>query len=383
MAEIRTGVYLAGECMKSCKAGIKDMMQKNQRLLTAVLALFLLALLIWNICLQRELGKYKPQIEAYLPEDVYVAVGSTIELYNSQVAWTGIREGYSFNWDCPVGENLEDRYSVTGKEEQLGEYPLILTIYDYNVNEVMTLKSTLHVVDQILEEEYSIMNMGDSLSNGREWYRTIFYLSDGQITFTGTRGWTKYGHEGRSGFSAEDYLGPAEYFSESVSEGIHPFYDPVQEMFDWNYYKLYTGKDPDVIQIFLGTNGLADDPSHTVEAIAKMVKNIRRHDKEIPIYLVNTIYWADQEKIGTMVRQDGTAFLQGEFKNRSDKRIMDLMKAMDKRFGDMDGVTLIPLALMHNSRDNFEPGDALHPGDAGDQQFADVMYSVYCGTLEQ
>ena len=92
------------------------MMQKKQRLLTAVLALFLLALLIWNICLQRELGKYKPQIEAYLPEDVYVAVGSTIELYNSQVAWTGIREGYSFNWDCPVGENLEDRYSVTGKE---------------------------------------------------------------------------------------------------------------------------------------------------------------------------------------------------------------------------------------------------------------------------
>ena len=52
-----------------------------------------------------------------------------------------------------------------------------------------------------------------------------------------------------------------------------------------------------------------------------MVDNIRRHDKDIPIYIVNTIYWGDQEKIGTMVRQDGTAFLQGEFKNRSDKRI--------------------------------------------------------------
>ena len=361
------------------------MTQNKRRFLPAIAVILVipfLALLIWNISLQRELKKYKPQIEAYLPEDIYVAVGSTIELYNNQVAWTGIREGYSFNWDCPVGENLEDRFSIVGKEEQLGEYPLILTIYDYNVNEIMTLKSTLHVVDQVLEEEYSIMNMGDSLSNGREWYRTIFYLSDGQITFTGTRGWTKYSHEGRSGFSAEDYLGPKEYFSEGVSEGIHPFYDPVQEMFDWNYYKLYTGKNPDVIQIFLGTNGLANDPEGTVDALAQMVKNIRRHDREIPIYLVNTIYWADQEKIGTMVRQDGTAFLQGEFKNRSDKRIMNLMKAMDKRFGNMEGVTLIPLALMHNSRDNFQEGDALHPGDAGDQQFADVMYSVYCGTLE-
>ena len=52
------------------------------------------------------------------------------------------------------------------------------------------------------------------------------------------------------------------------------------------------------------------------------------------------------------------------------------------RSGSMDGVTLIPLALMHNSKENFQDGDALHPGEAGDQQFAEVMYSVYCGTLE-
>lgn len=358
------------------------MTDKKWKLLLAVSALLLLAMLFWNISLQREVEKYKPQVEAYLPEDIYVAVGSTIELYNDQVAWAGIRDGYSFNWDCQVGENLEDRFSVTGREEQIGDYPLTLTIYDYNVNQVLTFTSVLHVVDQVIEGEYSVMNMGDSLSNGREWYRTIFYLSDGQITFTGTRGWEKYSHEGRSGFSAEDYLNPTEYFSQGVSEGVHPFYDPVQNMFDWNYYKMFTGKDPDVIQIFLGTNGLRDDPSGTVDAIAQMIKNIRKYDEEIPIYLVNTIYWADQEKIGTMVRQDGTAFLPGEFKNRSDKRIMALMKAMDKRFADMDGVTLIPLALMHNSRENFEDGDALHPKEAGDQQFAEAMFSVYCGTLE-
>lgn len=358
------------------------MTQKVLKPLLAVFVLLFTLMLGWNVKLRQEVEKYKPQIEAYLPEDVYVAVGTTIELYNNQVAWTGIRDGYSFNWDCAVGENQADRFSVTGKEEQIGEYPLTLTIYDYNVNEIMTLKTTLHVVDRELENEYSIMNMGDSLSNGREWYRTIFHLSDGQITFTGTRGWTKYSHEGRSGFSAEDYLNPTEYFSEGVSEGIQPFYDPVQEMFDWNYYKLYTGKDPSVIQIFLGTNGLSDDPKDTVDAVAQMIKNIRRHDKDIPIYLVNTIYWGDQEKIATMVRQDGTAFLPGEFKNRSDKRIMDLMKAMDKKFAHTKGVTLIPLALMHNSAENFNEGDALHPGDAGDQQFADVMYSVYCGTLE-
>lgn len=356
------------------------MTQKQLRPLLAIFVLLFAGMLGWNVYLHRELQKYVPQVEAYLPKDVYVAVGSTVELYNDQVVWSGLRDGYACNWDCAVGENLEDRFSVTGKEEQVGEYSLTLTVYDYNVNEVLALTSTLHVVEQ-LKGEYSITNIGDSLSDGREWYRTIYHLSGDQITFAGTRGWTRYSHEGRSGFSAQDYLEPTEFFSNGVSEGIQPFYDPIQEMFDWNYYKLYTGKDPDVIQIFLGTNGLKDNPSDTVDAIAQMVDNIRRHDKEIPIYLVNTIYWGDQEKIGTMVRQDGTAFLQGEFKNRSDKRIMDLMKAMEQEFGNKKGVTLIPLALMHNSDENFQQGDALHPGAEGYEQFAAVMYSVYCGTL--
>ncbi len=246
----------------------------------------------------------------------------------------------------------------------------------------MTLSSTLHVVDAVLEGEYSITNIGDSLSNGRKWYEYVFNLSDGQITFTGTRGWEEWSNEGRSGFSALDYITPTECISDGVSEGIHPFWDPVQEMFDWNYYKLYTGKDPDIIQIFLGTNGLKDDPSETVNAIKEMIKNIRAHDSDIPIYLVNTIYWGDQEHIGTAKKQNGTAYITGEFKARSDKRVFDLMVAMSKEFSGEEGITFIPLALTHNSAENYDMGEFLHPNDTGDQEFAATMYSVYCGTLE-
>ena len=143
-------------------------MKGKKKLLFLIPAVLVLGLLIWNIVLQVELKKYKPQIEAYLPEDVYVAVGSTIELYNDEVVWSGLRSGYACNWDCQVGENLEDRFSITGKEEQVGDYSLTLTVFDYNVNELMTLKSTLHVVER-LEGEDSIRNMGDSLSDGRGW----------------------------------------------------------------------------------------------------------------------------------------------------------------------------------------------------------------------
>lgn len=356
--------------------------RSKKKLLLIIPAAVIVGLLVWNVMLQMELKKYKPQVEAYLPEDVYVAVGSTVELYDDEVVWSGLRDGYACNWDCEIGENLEDRFSVTGKEEQVGEYDLTLTVFDYNVNEVITLKSTLHVVEK-LEGEYSLVNIGDSLSDGREWYRTIYHLSGDQITFAGTRGWTRYSHEGRSGFSAQDYLEPTKFYSDGNDEGVQPFYDPVQKMFDWKYYKLSTGIDPDAIQIFLGTNGLKDDPADTVNAIARMVDNIRRHDPDIPIYLVNTLYWGDQEKIGTMVKQDGSAFLPGEFKNRSDKRVMDLAKAMAKKFKGKKNIVLIPLGFMHNSAANFEEGDALHPGAVGYDQFAAVMYSVYCGTLKE
>ena len=70
-------------------------MKGKKKLLFLIPAVLVLGLLIWNIVLQVELKKYKPQIEAYLPEDVYVAVGSTIELYNDEVVWSGLRWPWS------------------------------------------------------------------------------------------------------------------------------------------------------------------------------------------------------------------------------------------------------------------------------------------------
>ena len=337
-------------------------------------------LLLWNIRLQTELTRLRPRMEAYLPKDVYVAVGATMELYNDQVVICGMEGAYILSWDCEIGHNMEEKFSVEGKEEQIGDYPLTLTVSDWNGREVKRLSSTLHVVDNRLENAYSVLNIGDSLSNGREWYRKIFYLSDGQITFAGTRGWTKYSHEGRSGFSPQDYLGETEYTFEG--EGVHPFYDPAQKMFDWNYYKMRTGYDPDIVQIFLGINGLKEDPSDSIAAIAQMVNNIRRYDQELPIYIVNTIYVGDQDHLGMAELPDGSAQFRGDSKLQYDRKVLHLMEGLTRKLGNYNRVTFIPLALMHDSAHNFEEGEALHPNETGDEQFAACMYSVYCGTLE-
>ena len=46
------------------------MIKKYRKLLLAVVVLLFAGLLGWNIYLQRELYKYKPQVEAYLPEEL-------------------------------------------------------------------------------------------------------------------------------------------------------------------------------------------------------------------------------------------------------------------------------------------------------------------------
>ena len=195
--------------------------------------------------LQVELKKYKPQIEAYLPEDVYVAVGSTVELYNDEVVWSGLKV-----WLClqlglyQVGENLEDRFSITGKEEQVGDYSLTLTVFDYNVNELMTLKSTLHVVEKlegrILGAEYRRQPFGRAgvvshhLPSVRRADQHLREQEAGHGTVT----------RGAADSRPRIIWSRRSIHADGASEGVQPFYDPVQEMFDWKYYKLSTGIGP-------------------------------------------------------------------------------------------------------------------------------------------
>ena len=43
--------------------------RSKKKLLLIIPAAVIVALLVWNVMLQMELKKYKPQVEAYLPED--------------------------------------------------------------------------------------------------------------------------------------------------------------------------------------------------------------------------------------------------------------------------------------------------------------------------
>jgi lysophospholipase L1-like esterase len=292
---------------------------------------------------------------------------------------------------------LKRKFSVTGTESLIGDYPLSLTIYDDNLNPLFSKSVTLKIVST-LSTQKSICPIGDSLTNGKHWLNEVRTLSSNKISFVGTRGTIEgLKHEGRSGFSSNSYLTATAYSYEN--EGIHPFWDSTNSCFSWGYYKNTSGLSPDAVQIYLGTNDFAGNVSADVFAnnIKQMVDSVREKDANLPIFVVLTICWGNQNGIGSQISSDGFASQKGRFKYDLDRKTINGVKALYEALKSYTNVYFVPLTECHDSEYNFGsvevsvnprasqkeyiPTEGVHPQQQGYEQMADVMYSVYCRAL--
>ncbi len=338
-------------------------------------------------------------VQLFLPEKIYVASGVTLELYNSQISSLGMRiDDYHVKWTCAVGKNMQRKFSVTGTEELIGSYPLIFTIFDDNGTQVAKTSTELKIVPSV-EESFSLLTLGDSLSCETATYERLNELTDGHIIYMGTRGAGGSLMEARRGFSAADYLSSTGYTQDEPAEEVHPFYNEETGSFDWGYYKETTGFDPDAVEIFLGTNGLDTDPVENGRNIVKIVKNIHEQDPGVPVYLVHTLYPANQDGIGSWSNKDGYALYGDRYKYEEDRKVFNLMIYLEENLKDEEQLYFVPAGICHDSANNFDtesepvnphsdrtvevPNNAVHPGTAGYRQIADCLYSVICGTKSE
>ena len=185
---------------------------------------------------------------------------------------------------------------------------------------------------------------------------------------------------------------------EEPFEEVHPFYDPELEDFSWEYYTRKTKFHPDAVEVFLGTNGLSVDPKENGDHIISIVKNIHETDPELPIYLVHTLYPANQDGIGSW-NNKGYALYGDRYKYEEDQKVFHLMTYLEEQLKDEEYLYFVPAGICHDSANNFEteevpvnpeseimeevPTDAIHPGSAGYKQIADCLYSVICGTRSE
>lgn len=344
---------------------------------------------------------------AYMPDVIYCALGRTIDIYNNQVCIDA--DKFHICWTCDIGFGEGRKFTVTPTE--IGNHNLKLDIYN-DANELLFTKTViLKVVSAITSGSYTILPIGDSMTyGGTQWQIEVQKnLSNGSMTYVGTqkhdgRGDIYY-HEGYNGNTAYGFLNNA-----TLRGLTNPFYNPDTSKFDWNYYKNTYSINPDIIQIELGTNDINGYTVDTaVENIAEMVDLVRKDDASIPIFICNAIYRSNQDGIAHQLNTQGYSMGNGVYKYGEDVKIQNLMIGLENRLADYKNVYFIPLALCHDSENNFGkktiplnsrsqeiiviPADSIHPNKTGEDsstygydivgylQFADVMYSTLCGVL--
>lgn len=379
----------------------------KQKAFIAALSCLLLGLLIaagsivWKMEYSEKNGGTKKTmvgnsgVEIYLPATYYAAAGLTMEIYNSQITNLGERiSDYDVVWECDAGESLTRKFRIEATEELLGDYPLNVSVYTADGKLLAQKESVLSIVEA-KKKEFSILAIGDSLSANGALYAKLQEHLDQKMICNGTRGYEGYLTEARLGFSAADYLSETGYLLEE-GEDVHKFWNPQKKRFDWNYYKETTGFSPDVVQIFLGTNGLMSGEENA-ENICRIVELIRQDDKKIPIYVVNTIYQSDQNGIGSMRLNNGALMFPGEYKQERDLANFRLMGYLAERLEKKKNIYLVPAAISVDSANVFNmeerkvnpyseetelvATDAVHPSAAGYYQIADTIYSTMCGTM--
>lgn len=344
---------------------------------------------------------------AYMPDVIYCALGRTIDIYNNQVCIDA--DKFHLCWTCDIGFGEGRKFTVV--PSTIGDHSLKLDIYDNNNILVWTKTSTLKVVNAKTSGSITILPIGDSMTyGGATWQDEVSNkLSNGAITYVGSLEHsyreTNYNHEGYNGATASNFLN-----SKMLRGLTNPFYNPDTSKFDWNYYKNNTRISPDVVQIELGTNDINGGTiEQAVSNIAEMVDLIRKDDANIPIFICNAIYRSNQNGIAHQLSTQGYSMGNGAYKYGEDIKIQSLMVSLVEKFTDYKNVYFIPLALCHDSENNFGkqkislnsrsketiiiPADSIHPNKTGEDasiygydivgylQFADIMFSTFSGLI--
>lgn len=335
----------------------------------------------------------KVNVQISMPSDIYVTAGLTMEVYNNTIVHGVDLSAYDLFWSCAIGDCMNDKYHLLAKADMVGDYTLTLTIRDLDLTEVGSYETTLHVVPNALAADnvgqIDMVAIGDSMTDGTDWISYTSYLSGGKLFYQGLSG-AEDGlhHEGIAGITAGEYYNGLLYGSSMPNH----FTNPSTGVFDYSYYMAETGIDADVVSVFLGNNGLSDDPSANVDDIAAIVDNILATDAEVHILLVEPIHAGDQDAMARQQHIAGYEGFQGVWSYGRNQQIFALVDALRAKYADATRVTLVPASAMFDTENGFikeevsvsphtaytayDSREGIHPSDAGYDQIGDCIYST-------
>ncbi len=343
-----------------------------------------------------------------LPSKIYALVGYELNIYFDNLL--EFSNNYLFDVSCSKGMQLERGFRITPTEEDIGTWPLSITIYDKTWNLITTVSSSLIITSATAGSgiSNSIIVLGDSTTNNGVAVTKLnlnFSTDTMNITTLGTRGTAPNNHEGRSGWRFSSYFGPPN--EGDIKLGVeNPWYNPTTKTFDANYYFNNTSiAKPDWLFINLGINDVFS--YNTDETLQIQIEACKNYCNQMIDSINNA---SPNTKIGICLTippnssQDayGKAYKNSQFRIRYKRNnvlwVHDLINTYDNR--EDEGIYLIPiytnLDTVYNMGMETLPVNArnteityqspianggVHPVESGYWQIADV-YTAFLKAQE-
>ena len=311
------------------------------------------------------------EFELNLPSKLYGVVGNKVQIYFENLKSKS--QNYDIKVECSKGIQFSKRWFMTSDAVEL--LPLKVKFFKNNV--LISEKSTNITVcsDTNKTTTEKCLFIGDSTTNHGVYTQALldkFSTDTMKIELLGTRGMHPNSHEGRSGWSALQYVSSA-----SLSGVTNAFWDGSK--FNFTYYmnqNSYTNVD--YVFIHLGINDIfnimSDDDAdielpNILNRFKVMINSIKAFDTNIKIGIISTIPCNnDQDAFGSAY---GCNKQQWQYKRIYDKWLNYLIKEFENK--EQDNIYLIPCHVAIDSENGFR--DAVHPTDTEYQ--TNMMQPIY------
>ena len=187
-------------------------------------------------------------VDLWLPDTIYITNGTTITLYNDNVAYINVQKKgrLHYDWTCAIGYQTDSCYVLTSVVD--GNY----TIKCYAKTPLNTIvdscSSVIKIEPKIAIGNKNILAIGNSLT-AQGWIYMNPVIDDTlNITLTslGTKGSNPNKHEGIAGYTYALFLSSSS-----------PFWIGGSFHIDTYITTLLSGVQPDIIRISLGINECA------------------------------------------------------------------------------------------------------------------------------
>lgn len=345
-----------------------------------------------------------------LPKHIYVVPGIESNVYFDNAVLVINPANYIFDVHCSIGHTQNERWTITAKDKQVGEYSFKLNVLNQNNEIVASQESKLHVIpnEAGVGKKISLLMIGDSLTHASAYPKHIVQLSKNtkglEIKLVGSHNPKKEEgllHEGYGGWTAVRFV---THFTETARTGHYhhrgsPFLyrdnkDEKPKLDFVRYCKEFNdSKAPDYVTIFLGPNDVYRCTDANIENVTDtmiehldiLVKMIHDYSGTTKIGLMLPVpASASQDAFGT---GSGRRQTRWQYK-RNQHRLIERMLA---HYNSSKIVSVIPTHLNIDTVHNYPMGEvtwnsrvqlktmrqnnAVHPNTNGYHQIGDSVFS--------